>query len=115
MGINELLEESFAYIDETAHSKLKRSILQDDDVLVTIAGVNIGKVGIIKNKHLPANTNQAVGIVRLIKSKANCTYIYYWFKNPATFNYLQNINAQAAQPNINLRNAWEFIFSASQL
>lgn len=101
-GDSELDMQSFAYINDTAHNKLKRSILEKDDVLLTIAGVNIGKVGIVKQKHLPANTNQAVGIVRLKPDLANSTYIYYWFKNPLTFYYLQNINAQAAQPNINL-------------
>ena len=101
-GDSELDMQSFSYINDTAHNKLKRSILQNNDVLVTIAGVNIGKVGIVKQKHLPANTNQAVGIVRIKSELANSSYIYYWFKNPLTFNHLQNINSQAAQPNINL-------------
>jgi type I restriction enzyme S subunit len=101
-GDSELDMQSFSYINDVAHNKLKRSILQNNDVLVTIAGVNIGKVGIVKQKHLPANTNQAVGIVRIKSELANSSYIYYWFKNPLTFNHLQNINAQAAQPNINL-------------
>lgn len=101
-GDSELDMSSFAFINDYTHNKLKRSILQTNDVLVTIAGVNIGKVGIVNHKHLPANTNQAVGIVRINPDLANSMYIYYWFKNPLTFNYLQNINAQAAQPNINL-------------
>jgi len=101
-GDSELDTQGFAYINESAQNKLKRSILQENDILVTIAGINIGKVGIIKRKHLPANTNQAVGIVRIKPELANSQYIYYWFKNPLTFKYLQSINAQAAQPNINL-------------
>jgi len=101
-GDSELDAEGFAYINDDAHNKLKRSILQKNDVLVTIAGVNIGKTGIVKQKHLPANTNQAVGIVRIKPDLASSVYIYYWFKNPLTFKHLQNINAQAAQPNINL-------------
>jgi type I restriction enzyme, S subunit len=101
-GDSELDMSGFAYIDAEAHNKLKRSILQENDVLVTIAGVNIGKAGIVRQKHLPANTNQAVGIVRVKPDFANSAYVYYWLKNPLTFKYLQNINAQAAQPNINL-------------
>lgn len=101
-GDSELNVEGFAYINEAAHNKLRRSVLQRDDVLVTIAGVNIGKAGIVKQKHLPANTNQAVGIIRIKPDLASSTYIYYWFKNPLTFRHLQSINAQAAQPNINL-------------
>ena len=101
-GDSEIDMQSFSYISADAHNKLKRSILQHDDVLVTIAGVNIGKVGIVKQKHLPANTNQAVGIVRAKSDLVNSSYLYYWFKNPSTFEYLQSINSQAAQPNINL-------------
>lgn len=101
-GDSELDMQSFSHISDDAHNKLKRSILQNNDVLVTIAGVNIGKVGIVKQKHLPANTNQAVGIVRVKSDLVNSSYIYYWFKNPLTFDYLQSINSQAAQPNINL-------------
>ena len=101
-GDSELDMAGFAYINDAAHNKLKRSILQKNDVLVTIAGVNIGKTGIVNQKHLPANTNQAVGIVRIKPDLANSKYIYYWFKNPLTFKLLQSINAQAAQPNINL-------------
>lgn len=101
-GDSELDTQSFSHISDDAHNKLKRSILQNNDVLVTIAGVNIGKVGIVKQKHLPANTNQAVGIVRVKSDLVNSSYIYYWFKNPLTFDYLQSINSQAAQPNINL-------------
>lgn len=101
-GDSELDMSGIAYINAEAHNKLKRSILQENDVLVTIAGVNIGKAGIVSQKHLPANTNQAVGIVRVNPDFANSAYVYYWFKNPLTFRYLQSINAQAAQPNINL-------------
>jgi len=101
-GDSELDNQGFAYINDNAHNRLKRSILQKNDVLVTIAGVNIGKVGIVKQKYLPANTNQAVGIIRINPDLANSNYVYYWFKNPLTFNHLQNINSQAAQPNINL-------------
>jgi len=101
-GDSELDNQGFAYINNAAHNRLRRSILKKNDVLVTIAGVNIGKVGIVKQKYLPANTNQAVGIVRINPDLANSNYVYYWFKHPLMFNHLQNINAQAAQPNINL-------------
>jgi type I restriction enzyme S subunit len=42
---------------------LKRSVLQVDDVLYTIAGT-IGRSAIVDESLLPANTNQAVAIVR---------------------------------------------------
>ena len=90
------------HISEEVHQKLKRSILQEDDVLLTIAGAQIGKCGIVRPSHLPANTNQAVGIMRVERSKANPRHLYFWFKQRHTFAFVQGLNAQAAQPNINL-------------
>lgn len=93
----------FTFIDEETHEKLRRSKLQQDDVLVTIAGANVGKCGFVRPSDIPANTNQAVGIVRVKKKEANPKYIYYHFKNPRTFAVCQGIGGgQAAQPNINL-------------
>ncbi len=89
-------------ISEDVHQKLKRSILQEDDVLLTIAGAQIGKSGIVDISHLPANTNQAVGIMRFDRSKVEPRFIYYWFKQKRSFAYIQGLSAQAAQPNINL-------------
>lgn len=90
------------FISDDVHQSLKRSILQEGDVLLTIAGANIGKCGIVEERHLPANTNQAVGIMRVDQKRIAPRFLYYWFKQPQTFRYIQGLNAQAAQPNINL-------------
>jgi len=98
-----LESQSFSFIDDETHQLLKRSILQEDDVLVTIAGAQVGKCGYVRAEHLPANTNQAVGIVRINKQKANSRFVYYFFKQPSTFSLCQTLGAaQAAQPNVNL-------------
>jgi type I restriction enzyme S subunit len=92
----------FTFISESTHEKLKRSILEEDDVLLTIAGAQVGRCGIVRREHLPANTNQAVGIIRVDRNKAHPRFVYYFFKNPNTFKMCQGIGGQAAQPNINL-------------
>jgi type I restriction enzyme S subunit len=59
------------FIDEKTHTKeLKRSILKEDDLLFAIAGATIGKCTIVTKDALPANTNQALAIIRL-KEKEN--------------------------------------------
>ena len=93
---------SFAFVSESTHERLKRSILAEGDVLVTIAGAQVGRCGIVRTEHLPANTNQAVGIIRVHRKSANPWFVYYFFKNPQTFRMCQGIGGQAAQPNINL-------------
>lgn len=92
----------FSYIDEDAHELLRRSILQEEDVLVTIAGANVGKCGFVRAEDLPANTNQAVGIVRVNRKRALPRFVYYFFKQPSTYDFCQNLGGQAAQPNVNL-------------
>ena len=101
-GDSSLDNSGFAFVSESTHEKLTRSILAEDDILVTIAGAQVGRCGIVRAEHLPANTNQAVGIIRVLREKANPRFVYYFFKNPHTFRMFQGIGGQAAQPNINL-------------
>ncbi|SER19736.1 type I restriction enzyme, S subunit [Nitrosomonas sp. Nm51] len=93
----------FTFVDDETHEKLKRSQLIENDVLITIAGANVGKCGFVRQSDVPANANQAVGIIRVKSDEVNPRYIYYHFKKPATFAMCQGIGGgQAAQPNINL-------------
>ncbi len=101
-GDSSLDSSSFAFVEESTHEKLRRSILAEGDILVTIAGVHVGRCGFVRTEHLPANTNQAVGIIRVLRKKANPRFVYYFFKNPKTFQICQGLGGQAAQPNINL-------------
>ena len=101
-GDTSLDRSGFDFVSETTHEKLKRSILNENDVLLTIAGAQVGRCGLVRAEHLPANTNQAVGIVRVKCAHAHPAYVYYFFKNPRTFQKFQGLSSQAAQPNINL-------------
>ncbi len=103
-GDTSLERSGFAFIDDDTHRILQRSILEKNDVLVTIAGANTGRCGFVREIDIPANTNQAVGIIRVDKEKAEPRFIYYFFKQKNTFRYIQTLSAQAAQPNLNLTN-----------
>ncbi len=59
-----VLFDKLITIPESVHlGVLKRSVLQAGDVLYTIAGT-IGRIAIVDESLLPANTNQAIAIVR---------------------------------------------------
>ena len=59
-----VLWEKLEHIPETVHlGSLKRSVLQEDDILYSIAGT-IGRVMLVDRTLLPANTNQALAIIR---------------------------------------------------
>ncbi|WOL30520.1 restriction endonuclease subunit S [Pseudomonas fragi] len=103
IGFDGRIDQSkFAFIDTDAHEALKRSQLCAGDLLFSMAGVYIGKTAVVSGDILPANTNQAVGIIRLDQSKANPRFIDYYIRNPSYNRFLNNLVSQSAQPNFNL-------------
>ncbi|WP_081686898.1 restriction endonuclease subunit S [Chitinilyticum litopenaei] len=113
-GINYIKSESitadgsidvskFAYIDSETHSKLARSQLCAGNVLFSMAGVYLGKTAVVLPEHLPANTNQAVGIISLNEQVADPYFIHYALQSPACRDWVLRSASQSAQPNFNLQ------------
>jgi type I restriction enzyme S subunit len=99
------------FIDEDTHNKeLKRSILKENDILFAIAGATIGKVNIVKKEILPANTNQALAILRL-KEKENNNFILQILKSQIMQVFVQKSISVGAQPNLNLEQMGSFSFA----
>ena len=96
-------KSKFVQIDSATHEKFKRSQIEEDDILFSMAGNYLGKSGIVSNDMLPANTNQALAIIRLDKKKVLPKYIGYCFRQPSMIHYVNNMSAQSAQPNINFQ------------
>lgn len=98
----EFIPTAFAYIDEETHELLKRSQLHNGDILFSIAGV-IGRIAIVNPTILPANTNQAVALIRL---SGNCeidrVFLRYFLKSDFIKEQIKRINVQAAQANFSL-------------
>ena len=90
------------FISESTHNKLKRSQIEVDDILFSMAGIYLGKLAIVKNEDVPANTNQAVALIRFNKG-VNIDYLYYFMVQKSFNAYVNCMSAQAAQPNINLK------------
>ena len=66
-GDGGFIPDKFAFIDNETHELLRRSQLQDGDVLISIAGT-IGRIAVMTKNYLPANTNQAVALIRPLQS-----------------------------------------------
>ena len=92
----------FVFIDEKSNQLLKRSILKEKDILFSIAGIYLGKIGVIEKQHLPSNTNQACAIIRLKHNKVDYKFIKQYFTEKSFIKYVNSLTGQAAQPNINL-------------
>ena len=90
------------FISEDTHKKLKRSQIKSGDMLFSMAGAYLGKISLVSNSDVPANTNQAVAIIRFLPDICNIEYVYYYMILKKFNDYICSFNAQAAQPNINL-------------
>ena len=103
-------KEKCLYIDENTHfNYLKRSILKVDDILFAIAGATIGKVGVVTNDILPANTNQALAIIRL-KNSNYLNYILQILQSTVMKKYIYKNISVGAQPNLSLQQINDFKF-----
>lgn len=113
VGVNYIKSECLSYtgavdtsnlakISPEVHQNLKRSQLKEGDILYSIAGANLGKCGIVPAEILPANTNQAVAIIRLDKTRADPRFVSFFLRNPRFVRDVLAGVAQSAQPNVNL-------------
>ena len=87
-------------ISEDEHNGyLKRSQLQENDILFSIAGT-LGRVSTVKSSILPANTNQALAIIRIKDGVLN--YITTVLKGNAVTDFIKKNPTVGAQPNLSL-------------
>ena len=88
--------------EETNRTFLSRSIIKSDDILITIAGT-LGRTGLVREKDLPLNANQAVSIVRLVTtSEIDLKYLIYVLNAPILQKNLTGQQKITAIPNLTL-------------
>lgn len=98
----EIIPNKVAYIDEDCHKALKRSQLKENDILFSIAGA-LGRIGIVKKEILPANTNQALAIIRLKRdSNTLVDFIAKYFNSNIVTDEIEKLRIGAAQQNLSL-------------
>lgn len=95
---------------EIHRGELKRSILKNNDLLFAIAGATIGKNAKVKENILPANTNQALAIIRL-NSSVDINFVYYVINSDVMTKYINDNVVTGAQPNMNLKQLGDFTFA----
>ncbi|XME02350.1 restriction endonuclease subunit S [Lachnospiraceae bacterium C1.1] len=94
-------KNKFAYIDDETNNLLKRSIISAGDIVFTIAG-SLGRFAFVDDSVLPANTNQAVAIIRADTSKVTPEYLYSFFLGNWHNDYYTKRIQQAVQANLSL-------------
>ena len=90
-----------AFIDSETNNLLKRSEIRVGDIVFTIAGT-LGRFSLIDKNILPANTNQAVAIIRVDTDKISPEYIYACFIGEWHSDFYSKRVQQAVQANLSL-------------
>lgn len=91
----------FAHIDDEANAALKRSVIEDRDLLFTIAGT-LGRFAMAEKGMIPANTNQAVGIIRADERLLTPEVLLSYFIGGWQEDYYARRVQQAVQANLSL-------------
>lgn len=89
----------FAHIDDETDELLKRSRIYVNDIVFTIAGT-LGKFALVDSSVIPANTNQAVAIIRT--SKIMPAMLYSYFIGEWQVEFYKRNTQQAVQANLSL-------------
>lgn len=93
--------QKISHIDEATNTLLKRSVIESHDILFTIAGT-LGRFAMIDDSLTPANTNQAVGIIRANQQIISPYFLYSFFIGNWHNDYYSKRIQQAVQANLSL-------------
>lgn len=100
------LKDKVAHISDECNNKLKRSQLKKGDILFSIAGA-IGRVAIVTDEMLPANTNQALAIIRISDEGIYLPYIKLILTSPIVKKQFERKKQGVAQLNLSLKDIGE--------
>lgn len=96
------IKSKVGHISEECNEKLKRSQLKEGDLLFSIAGA-IGRVAIVTKEMLPANTNQALAIIRIVNEQIYLPYIRLILTSPIVIEQFERKKQGVAQLNVSLK------------
>ena len=96
-----ILPDKLAHIDAVTDEMLSRSRLERGDILFTIAGT-IGRAALVPKWLLPANTNQAIAIVRPKRGVIEPRFLYYVLRDESRVKHARTRVVQSVQANFSL-------------
>ena len=102
-----IIDKPRAFIDQETHNALRRSQLREHDVLFVIAGATLGKIAIVRESHLPANTNQAVAFIRPNR-RVTSEFLAIWLLSSRIKEQIWLNAVQSAQPNLSMGSLGDF-------
>lgn len=94
--------EDAEYISEKTHKQMKRSQLQKNDLVISIAGT-LGRCAIVSSEVLPANMNQDQALVRLKNEIVDPEYVLHALNSRTIKEQIANIKRGATRLHLNLK------------
>lgn len=104
--MNKMSYDGIYYISEEVYTKMKRTQVQYNDVLLNITGASIGRTAIYKDK-TRANVNQHVCIIRLNK-QLNNVYLNYFIATDSFQNKIISNQSGATREALNFTQIKKF-------
>ncbi|MHC8441336.1 MAG: restriction endonuclease subunit S [Candidatus Eutrophobiaceae bacterium] len=105
----------FAKINTECHAALKRSQLHEGDILFSIAGA-LGRTAIVTKKIIPANTNQALAILRLkLDIEVDKKFLLYVLNSEGVKEQSNTNKGGVAQQNLSLSQLKNYLISLPPL
>lgn len=98
---NTLIKNKLAYVGNDFNDYAKRSQLEENDILFSIAGA-FGRLLLVPKEILPANTNQALAIIRIDTSIVNPEFVFYYLSSEIILDEVKSQIKGVAQNNLNL-------------
>ena len=109
------IKNNFAKIDKKCNEALKRSQLKEGDILFSIAGA-LGRTAIVTKEILPANTNQALAIIRLKDSNLiSKEFLIRVLTSESILNQVSLMKGGVAQQNLSLAQLKDFLIPLPSL
>lgn len=98
----QFIANKLAHISEDCHETLRRSQIKEGDILFSIAGA-LGRTAVVPSDIVPANTNQALSIIRL-KNDApiHRPFLVYALSSGMLIEQIEKARGGVAQQNLSL-------------
>jgi len=104
----EFIQDKLARITPGCHAALGRSQLQAGDILFSIAGA-LGRTAFVTDDILPANTNQALAIIRLRRDAGvSAKFVLKALETGAVLGQVEKFRGGVAQQNLSLAQVRDF-------
>jgi type I restriction enzyme, S subunit len=104
----QFVQSKLAKISKECHNTLRRSQLKVGDILFSIAGA-LGRTAYVTENLIPANTNQALAIIRLKKSDTILTeFVLMALSTGVVLEQIEKFKGGVAQLNLSLAQVQEF-------